>query len=191
MKKKVTLLAALAMAVTVGGVYATWTYTQGAAVTATTEFTVKLAGESIKTEPVGTLAVVANGGIRIDDTNNDYIADVVIAESTYFTVSLSDVKSGVDLDALSFKYTLAVTGVPSLDGMTENILTINKTDTLTIADFTLSDGVYKTGNITISADDFTWSQTLSLPTYADYVNYRDNVLKTAKITITVEDVTVY
>lgn len=79
MKGKLTLLGLLATAVTVGGVYATWTFAEGNVAEATTTVNVSMTGVNSSTEK-GTLSVMVmttNGfTLAVDDANNDHYADI-------------------------------------------------------------------------------------------------------------------
>ena len=79
MKGKVALLSFLATAVTVGGVYATWTFTENESTAANTTVNVAMTGVSSDTKK-GTLNVMVmteNGfTLAVDDANNDHIADI-------------------------------------------------------------------------------------------------------------------
>ena len=106
MKKKLTTLAALATLVTVGGVYATWTFAEGNSTAANTTVNVAMTGVNAETEK-GTLSVRVmdtNGfTLGVDDSDNDHFAEIKkTGEVTVtFTPSLSasdDIKTnGIDV----------------------------------------------------------------------------------------------
>lgn len=79
MKGKLAIVAALAAVVTVGGVYATWTFAEGNATGASTSVNVAMTGVNSSTER-GTLSVMVMGAngftLAIDDANNDHKAEV-------------------------------------------------------------------------------------------------------------------
>ncbi len=79
MKGKVALLSFLATAVTVGGVYATWTFAENESTAASTTVNVAMTGVAGATEK-GTLNVMVmseNGfTLAVDDANNDHIAEI-------------------------------------------------------------------------------------------------------------------
>ncbi len=79
MKGKLAIAAALATIVTVGGVYATWTFAEGNVSTANTTVNVAMTGVNATTEK-GTLSVKvmgANGfNLAVDDANSDHYADI-------------------------------------------------------------------------------------------------------------------
>ena len=80
MKKKLSMLAALATVVTIGGVYATWTFAEKDAPAASTTVNVAMTGIEGSTEK-GTIAVKVmdtNGfSVAIDDSNNDHYAEIL------------------------------------------------------------------------------------------------------------------
>lgn len=90
MKKRVGLLAALALCVTIGGVYATWNY-------ADTTGYVDRETVSIGLTPIGSVSdeklEITNNSLKflIDDTNGDHIGDAVVATGsitvTYFAAA--------------------------------------------------------------------------------------------------------
>ena len=76
--KKLSLLVALALLVTIGGVYATWSYAGNIATESHMHMSVNLATATEDT-PKGSIINVLNSmDIKIDDTNNDYNAEVVL-----------------------------------------------------------------------------------------------------------------
>ena len=81
MKGKLAVLGFLCAAITVGGVYATWTFADGGVPEASADVTVGLAGSSNGTEK-GALSVIVNDTtsplkLLVDDLNNDHKADLV------------------------------------------------------------------------------------------------------------------
>ena len=215
MKKGFTALASLAMVVTVGGVYATWNYTQNnAADFASAEQSVKLASEVITNQRIGTITVKGNGGIKIDDPDGDHAAEITLEESTYFTIvvtpkagwTVDDLKTaGKDGTSVTLQYKIVVTGVPNEDGDVANYLICTKTGTISGDD--LVSGAHLTfavdeydvdddGVVDYSiANEFVFGsvdapQELELHTVEEYRAYHDKLVG-AKITIQVTDITVY
>ena len=80
MKRKIALVSALATLVTVGGVYATWTFSEGEVINASTTVNVAMTGVTTTTEK-GTLSVVVmnDGGftLAVDDSNNNHKPDIL------------------------------------------------------------------------------------------------------------------
>ena len=76
MMKKFSLLVAIALLITVGGVYATWNYAQGEVGNSASNLVPKLAGYATTTSK-GSIAIDTTGlTIMIDDTNADHIAEL-------------------------------------------------------------------------------------------------------------------
>ena len=77
--KKLSLLVALALLVTIGGVYATWTYAGNIATGSHMHMSVNMATATEST-PKGTITNVINSmDVKIDDENNDYVAEAVFS----------------------------------------------------------------------------------------------------------------
>ncbi len=80
MKRKIALVSALATLVTVGGVYATWTFSEGEVINASTTVNVAMTGVTTTTEK-GTLSVVVmnDGGftLAVDDSDNNHFPDIL------------------------------------------------------------------------------------------------------------------
>ena len=211
MKKGFTALASLAMVVTVGGVYATWNFLNNqAADFASAEQSVKLASEVITNQRIGTITVVGNGGIKIDDPDGNHKAEITLEESTYFTITVTpkagwtveNLKTaGKDNKPVTLEYKVKVVGVPSLDGTQDNILTCTKTGTISgdqlvsgeHITFSLADGdANNDGTMDYKyADEFVFAgEGLELHTVEEYNRYKE-MIKGAKIIIEVTDITVY
>ncbi len=79
MKGKLALLTFLATTVTIGGVYATWTFAEKSSTAANTTVNVAMTGVNSETEK-GTLSVMvmASNGftLSVDDANGDHYAEV-------------------------------------------------------------------------------------------------------------------
>lgn len=97
--KKLGIIVALALIVTVGGVYATWNYTSAATGTVdpvTGGASIALTDKVINNLSSGTITTSDNTlSIQLDDTNNDHIAELVFGGS--ITVSFS----GTDAEGTS------------------------------------------------------------------------------------------
>ena len=123
MKSKLAIMAAVATMVTVGGVYATWTFSEGSVVDATTTVNVAMTGVTTNTEK-GTLAVtvMGEGGftLSVDDSNNDHYPEIMKtgAVTVTFTPSATasdDVKTnGIDVQ-LAISYAPYTGGPASLE----------------------------------------------------------------------------
>ncbi len=109
MKGKLAVLGFLCAAITVGGVYATWTFAEKETPAASTTVNVAMTGITGETEK-GTLSVTVMGAngftLSIDDSNNDHVAEVKKegAVTVTFTPAASasqDVKdNGIDVQCV-------------------------------------------------------------------------------------------
>ena len=106
MKAKMAMAAALATLVTVGGVYATWTFSEGEVANANTTVNVAMTGVSATTKK-GTLEVkvMSSGGLTlaVDDSDNNHLpelkkeGDVTVIFTPSATAS-NDIKAnGIDV----------------------------------------------------------------------------------------------
>ena len=160
MKKSVGLLAALALCVTVGGVYATWNYAD------TTGFSDRET-ISIGLTPIGSvtgesLEITANSlNFLIDDADGNHKGDAVVATGeivvTYHAVANNhetvNIYCNIEIDGTLFSTTLTkneLTTSITLDGTAKD-----HTWTLTAADFEVALG----------------STIVDLPTKADYDSF--------------------
>ena len=107
MKGKLALLAFLATTVTVGGVYATWTFAENAVPEASTTVNVAMTGVEAITEK-GTLSVqiMSAGGftMAIDDSDNNHLPDlkkegvVTVTFTPAATAPAEVIANGIDVD---------------------------------------------------------------------------------------------
>lgn len=185
--KKLSLLIALCMLVTVGGVYATWNYSQGSVDGQHEHFTDKLAIINTTTTK-GTILVDTSGlSITIDQADLDYNARLDITGEVVITFTPSpgvdtDVKAGIPLE-----FYLSVTDNYSYKG--SEIYTIDTTTKVALTDVTTgsSDRVLKA---VIPASTLAGMITLNplvLPTVEDYTSF-DAALQLGNIGINVCEV---
>ena len=109
MKGKLAALALLSTIVTVGGVYATWTFAEGNTADAVTTVNVAMTGVNASTEK-GTLSVMVMGAngftLAVDDSNNDHLPEAkkegfVTITFTPSASASQDVKNnGIDVDCV-------------------------------------------------------------------------------------------
>jgi len=160
MKKSVGLLAALALCVTVGGVYATWNYAD------TTGFSDRET-ISIGLTPIGSvtgesLEITANSlNFLIDDTDGNHKGDAIVATGeivvTYHAVANNN-------ETVNIYCNIEIDGTLFSTALTKNEL--NKSITL--------DGTAKDHTWTLTAADFEvalGSTIVDLPTKADYDSF--------------------
>ena len=177
--KKLSILVALILCVTIGGVYATWNYAQGNVSSTTKYFD---AGTTITDKVVdtakGTITVdTTNLKITIDDSDSDFYGEMTI--EGYVTVTFTP-NTGADEavanNGIALQYALGESGHVYGEG---KIFTIDSTVQ------TLGTGK----NFTIEADKLEQLITLNelyLPTVEDYQEFK-TALHTGAISITVSE----
>lgn len=179
--KKLTIIVALMLIVTIGGVYATWNYAQGdvSKVDKYLDSVTKITDKVVTTSK-GTISVDStNLSIVIDDANNDHTAELSVTGYVQITFTPND---GADADVIAngikLKYSMSNTG-----------LTHNGDDIFTYAtgDVALNGG-NATKSIQIPAADLgiTLKNAISLPTVADYEAFKAS-LHTGSLCITVSE----
>lgn len=179
--KKISILIVLAMVLTIGGVYATWNYAQGNVDSVELSPVVTLTDKVVDTAK-GTIAVDMSGlTISIDDTNNDYDAELVMDGAINVTFTANDLAPAeVKDDGIKLQYTLTVTTPWEFGGV--QVFTVE-------ADPIAMNGGAATFTATITADELMDAITLgniSLPTVDDYDAFAQ-VLNQGSITITVSE----
>ena len=180
--KKISILIVLAMIITIGGVYATWNYAQGNVDSVGATPAIALTKKVVDT-PKGTIAVDMSGlTISIDDTNDDYNAELVMDGGIKITFTADNSASAeVKANGIAMQYAITVTTPWTFNGT--QIFTV---DAETIA---INDG-NATFTATITADELMDAITLGkifLPTATDYDNFA-LALQNGEITITVSEI---
>lgn len=205
--KKFTMLVALILCVTIGGVYATWTYQTGTTERLHQHFNVYM-GAVENSEAKGILRTVQPAlAIRIDDNegNNDHIGEAVITGYYEFVFQPSanandDVRNnGVDLAYILEQTDPAIqfdgANVFTVDGAQVTLgkgEKITPTNVATLSahntDLTSYDGCFY---YCINASDLSGkiTTTVSLPTHDDYVELANTLASgSAKIGISISEV---
>ena len=123
--KKFTILVALILCVTIGGVYATWTYQGGEVQELHQHFTVYM-GAVDNDEAKGVLKTVTNAlNIRLDDVDNNYVAEAVIAGYIEFVFApKSNASDSVREEGIELTYNLVQTD-PAIQFEGNNVFAIN------------------------------------------------------------------
>ncbi len=206
--KKFTILVALILCVTIGGVYATWTYQGGEVSPLHHHFNIYM-GQVDNDEAKGILKTVTNAlSIRLDDANKDYVAEAFVHGYIEFVFTpKTNATEDVRNNGINLNYTLEQTNPAiqyEVDDVATNVFTITggtgdlgKGVLITAENYqTLSDhgsdlfayvGSFyycieaTTINSMITTD-------ISLPTYDDYKRM-ENILNTttAKIGISINE----
>lgn len=105
--KKFGLLVALALIVTVGGVYATWSYAASSEVGAVeTPLTIQMVNYE---EVGGAITLLTGSGITvaIDDTTNDHVAELVLSGSMVFIFKPAGTTTEESVESMLFDLTLS------------------------------------------------------------------------------------
>lgn len=179
--KKLSLLVALILCVTIGGVYATWNYAENAATSQTKYFDAStVITDKVESLSKGTIKVdTTNLKITIDDTNDDFYGELKIEGyvSVEFTPS-AGASHEVANNGIKMQYVL---------GSTENFKYLGN-DIFTV-DTTAQVESAASKSFTIEADELAnliTLNTVQLPTAADYTAFKA-ALHSGSISITVSE----
>lgn len=126
--KKFTILVALILCVTIGGVYATWTYQGGEVSPLHHHFNVYM-GQVDNDEAKGILKTVTNAlSIRLDDANKDYVAEAFVHGYIEFVFTpKTNATEDVRNNGINLNYTLEQTNPAiqyEVDDVATNVFTI-------------------------------------------------------------------
>lgn len=186
MKKisKLGLISVLCLVLVIGGVFATWSYGTDKAQDATG--TMGLSLTTVTETKRGTLVVKSVPTLEIDDTNKDYVAELVITGDLVITFT-ADANSQNDIITNGINLQISFSAPYAKYKDTITIITF---DSIDVARGTAG----KAGSVftyTITAATLQSKLTLgdiSLPTYDDYTALKA-LLDGKNITITVTDTT--
>ena len=200
--KKLSTLIALALIVTIGGVYAAWSYAQGT--TASSEITREINMAQVNTDSnKGTISVTPNNfAFLVDDIDAvDYVAALTATGELAITFTpATGADATLATNGISMVATITVaktaaattyTGIDSAgDPQTVVPLAANTTGNANVITIT-GNGVDGTTKITaaqiLGALVFNEGKAIKLPTKADNDNYH-NALKDYTIKITISEV---
>lgn len=102
---KLGFISLLCLVLVIGGVFATWDYAQGSVSSVSDTATIGLTGIGADSAKA-TISIVQNGvSVQIDDDNNDYRGELVIAGSIDIVVTIKD---GADQDAYNNGITVKI-----------------------------------------------------------------------------------
>ena len=182
MKKKLSVLAALATVVTVGGVYATWNYATDTADTVVQELSIGMAAETLQGK-MGSITVDIVGGIEVENGGH-YVAELnyvlpegVTSESgPYFLINFTPA-TGADLSKVVLDWKVEVTQAFEYEGA-EVITMVTKTGVFNPVQGITSTKVFLTELNIQLADN------IILDTHQEYQNFAAT-LETGEIKITV------
>ena len=168
--KKLSLLIALALILSIGGVYATWNYAQGDAVdvNAYLDGSTKITDAVVNATAKGTITVdTSNFSLTIDDETNDHVAELI--KDGYIDITFTP-STGADADVaadgIALQYVLSCTG-GSFEYNGNHIFTYS-------SDPVILNSGNATKSVRINAEDIgiALNGTISLPTVADYEAFK-------------------
>lgn len=187
MKKisKLGLISVLCLVLVIGGVFATWSYGTDKATDATN--TMGLSLTTVAETKRGTLAVTKMPTLEIDDADNNHVAELVITGDDLvitFTANANSQKdileNGINLQ-ISFSATYGQYNSIDIIAFTNiNVDRANASKSGTVFTYTITKDTLKS-SLTLG--------NISLPTYDDYIDFKNNYLAGKTITITVTDTT--
>ena len=188
--KKFSLLVAIALLITVGGVYATWNYAQGEVGNSASNLVPKLAGYATTTSK-GSIAIDTTGlTIMIDDTNADHIAELSMTGKITVTFTPAPgADSSVVTNGIPMQYQLGILYNEGQSAETwkyagQSIMTINTAvQTANSGNPTLSFDIDAAELLTL----IQLGGTFELDELSDYTNF-NAVLGRAQIQITVSEI---
>ena len=186
MKKKLGLLAGLALCVTVGGVYATWTYAEGGATNSELKTVDISITAATNTNSKGTIDIVSSNLTLVIENDGNYNA--VLKPQGEIEVKFTPAV-GASVTDINVTYALAITSNWFYDLDQDGV----KDDDETLV-FTLPTAAAPTQTISstvtwkIEAADLGISlaeagKNISLPTYADYMYFKNTTLSQGTINI--------
>lgn len=187
MMKKLSLLMALILLVTVGGVYATWNYAQGD-VTSTQAFVLPKMETVVTEGSKGTIAVDTSGmTIKVDDLDTDSVihkpALVMDGKITVTFTPAVGADETVTNTGIPMKATITCTDNWQYEGT--QIITV---DTAAKANEFATTGAALTFDITADQlEEIVHIANFTLPTYNDFQQFQ-TILNRGNIKITVSEV---
>ena len=206
--KKFTILVALILCVTIGGVYATWNYASADVTASDMNMSINLATATTD-NPKGQIINVLNSmNVKIDDTNHDYYAEPIIEGAMGFVFTPSaGVDSSITNNGISMTITLTQSNPVQYEDDSGNLKDVFEITNATIkTDFgtkidngnatTLCPGVDLTQYINSFfidivpgdlIDKLTIGSHVYLPTKADYDTLHTAIQNSGKLTITVTE----
>lgn len=179
--KRLSLLIALMLAVTIGGVYATWNYAQGTVAYREKFLTAHLTDKVVDTAK-GVIDVNIDGlTITIDDADNNHHGELTFGGSITVTFTPNEgADENVDLYGIPLQFQLATTDGYNYDG--DPIFTV-------ITEVQALNNGEATKSVTITGDELATLIRLNdfeLPTVEDYSNFK-TALHSGSIKITVSE----
>ncbi|MBQ8295341.1 MAG: hypothetical protein IJX87_02775 [Clostridia bacterium] len=202
--KKLSILAALALVTTVGGVYATWNYAEGTATNAEKDVTIDITLADTKTQS-GTIKIHNTLALTIDDEGvnlgkDQYTPgwDDYVTNTNGGTLDL-EFEANAGSNLVTLEYTLTISGNAHTDTETNTAVPIfvydavagEAADVVAKGTFVCEASATEAHKIW-TYQDFTQmlrvNDAFTVDTYAEYEKYAEAV-KGVKITVSVVEVT--
>lgn len=190
--KKITAIIMSALILTIGGVYATWTYAQGSVAQSNEYIKGQIKMATVVTDnAAGSIAIdLSDVSIIIDDTDaTDTVGDhhANLQVSGTITITFTPNKGSSDVNGIPMRYQVSITDTsvtyPDATGTEKGIMTVANGDWINI------NGGAPTLTYTFNASDLGLSLggDFYLPTYEDFVAFR-NKLNSFSVRIAVEEI---
>ena len=187
--KKITAIIMSALILTIGGVYATWTYAQGS-VAQSNEYIkgqIKMA-EVVTDNAAGTISIdLSQVSVIIDDEGDDHIADLKVSGTVRITFTPN--KGSSDTNGIPLRYKVSITD-ESVKWPDSN----NSNTEVSIIQVASTDWVNINGGVNTLTYEFNASElglslggSFYLPTYEKFIEFRDK-LNSLSIKITAEEI---
>lgn len=180
--KRIGIVIILAIVLTIGGVYATFSYAQGDAAQQTASISTNIAGKVVETEK-GNIILTNTFAITVDDTTNSLKTSSTTSGDTKVSFNPA---TGADADVqengIKLKLTITISGTNAYNGTAIFVLK----SAYTAGGVALNGGNKVKDEITVNLADYIEVSEISLPTAAEYDAYKE-AFDTIKITITVSE----
>lgn len=181
MKKisKLGLISVLCLVLVIGGVFATWNYSQETASPADPKTVGIAITEAVSDTKKGTIAITSVPTLTLDDANDDHFAELVITNDLVITFTAD---ANADKDVYEDGIPMVITFTSNVGKYKNNDVIVIAQATVNIATTDLQEGGNGTFTYTITAanlNDYLKVGTVSLPTYDDYNDFETTYLPTA------------
>ena len=200
--KKLSVLITILLIVTMGGVYATWSYAEANAAESHQHMSINLESATTNLAEGVIHNVINSMNVLIDDADDDYTAEITVTGKMGFVfVPNAGASDDVVENGIAMQWQLEQTN-PGVQHGGDNIFTISQANPTTLNSTKITDG-NKTdfgvdlstyiGGFYVEVDATAVSAVLSieleLPTYEDYTTFKGELATTAgKLGITISKV---
>ncbi len=180
--KRIGIVIILAIVLTIGGVYATFSYAQGDAAPQNATITTDIAGKVVETAK-GTINLTNTFAITVDDTSNELKTSYTTNGDTKVSFTpATGADADVQTNGIKLKLTITISGTNAYKETPIFVLKAAYTE----GGVVLNGGNKVKDEITVNLADYIEVSEISLPTAAEYDAYKTAFDATA-ITITVSE----